>query len=334
MKAIVAEEYGTPDILRLMDVEKPTPKEGEVLVKVHAASLNAYDWHMLTADIFLVRLGGRGLRRPKYPILGADVAGTVEAVGSRVTQFRPGDPVYGDCAGHGNGSFAEYATLPESALSPKPANLSFAQAAAVPMAAVTALQGLRDVGQIRSGQRVLINGASGGVGTFAVQIAKWSGAEVTAVCSSRNVEQARSLGADYVIDYTTEDFTQSGQQYDLILAANGYHPLSAYKRALTPKGIYVMAGGTMAQIFGAVLLGGWMSLGGQKKMTNVSAKMNQADLGTLTKLLESGKVVPVIDRTYALSEVPDAMRYLGEGHARGKIVITVSDPISGPALRR
>jgi NADPH:quinone reductase-like Zn-dependent oxidoreductase len=191
------------------------------------------------------------------------------------------------------------------------------------MAAVTALQGLRDVGQIRPGQKVLINGASGGVGTFAVQLAKWSGAEVTAVCSSRNVEQARSLGADHVIDYTKEDFTQSGQQYDLILAANGYHPLSAYKRALAPKGIYVMAGGTMAQIFGAVLLGGWMSRGGDKKMTNIAAKMNRADLEVLTELLESGKIVPVIDRTYALSEVPDAMRYLGEGHARGKIVISI-----------
>ena len=324
MKAIVAEAYGAPDVLRLTEVEKPAPKEDEVLVKVHAASLNAYDWHMLTADIFLVRLGGRGLLRPKYPIPGADIAGTVEAVGSRVTGFQPGDPVYGDCAGHGNGSFAEYTALPESALAPKPANLSFAQAAAVPMAGVTALLGLRDVGQIRPGQRVLINGASGGVGTFAVQLAKWSGAEVTAVCSSRNVEQARTLGADHVIDYTAEDFTQSGQQYDLILAANGYHPLSAYKRALAPKGIYVMAGGTMAQIFGAVLLGGWMSRGGEKKMTNVSAKMNRADLEVLTSLLESGKIVPVIDRTYDLSEVPDAMRYLGEGHARGKIVISIS----------
>lgn len=324
MKAVIAEAYGTPDVLRLTEVEKPVPREDEVLVKVHAASLNAYDWHMLTADIFLVRLGGRGLLRPKYPILGVDIAGTVEAVGSRVTQFRPGDPVYGDCAGHGNGSFAEYAALPESALAPKPANLSFAQAAAVPMAGVTALQGLRDVGQIRPGQRVLINGASGGVGTFAVQLAKRSGAEVTAVCSTRNVEQARSLGADHIIDYTKEDFTQSGQQYDLILAANGYHPLSAYKRALAPKGIYVMAGGTMAQIFGAVLAGGWMSRGGEKKMTNVSAKMNRADLEILTELLDSGKIVPVIDRTYALSEVPDAMHYLGEGHARGKIVISIS----------
>jgi len=329
MKAIIAEKYGTPDVLRLVEMAKPAPKEGEVLVRVHAASLNAYDWHMLTADIFLVRLMGGGLLRPKNSIPGADIAGTVEAVGRGVTQFRPGDTVYGDCAGHGNGSFAEYATVPERALSPKPANLSFAQAAAVPMAAVTALQGLRDVGQIRPGQKVLINGASGGVGTFAVQLAKFFGAEVTAVCSTRNVEQARRLGADHVIDYTKENFTQSGQQYDLILAANGHHPLSAYKRALAPQGIYVMAGGTMAQIFEVMLLGGWMSRGGEKKMTNIAAKMNQADLTVLTELLEGGKVVPVIDRRYPLAETADALRYLGEGHAQGKVVITVdqNDPI-------
>jgi len=324
MKAIICDKYGTPDVLRLEEVEKPTPKEGEVLVKIHAASLNAYDWHILTADIFLVRLMGGGFLRPKNRIPGADVAGTVEAVGSNVTQFKPGDAVYGDLAGHTSGSFAEYVAVPERALAPKPANLSFEEAAAVPMAAVTALQGLRDVGKIQPGKKVLINGASGGVGTFAVQIAKTFGAEVTAVCSARNVEQALGLGADHVIDYTKEDFTQNGQQYDLILAANGFHPLSAYKRALAPKGIYVMAGGTMAQMFQAMLMGSWMSRGGEKKMGNISAKVNQADLNVMTGLLESGKVAPVIDKRYPLAETPDALRYLGEGHARGKVVITVA----------
>ena len=324
MKAIICEKYGSPDVLRLEEVEKPTPRDGEVLVKIHAASLNAYDWHMLTADIFLVRLMGGGLRKPKNRIPGADLAGTVEAVGSGVTQFKPGDAVYGDIAGHTGGSFAEYVAVPERALAPKPTNLSFEEAAAVPMAAVTALQGLRDVGQIQPGKKVLINGASGGVGTFAVQIAKSFGAEVTAVCSTRNVEQARSLGADHVIDYTAEDFTQSGRQYDLIFAANGYHPLAAYKRALSPKGIYVMAGGSMAQIFQAMLLGPWMSRDGEKKLGNVSAKMNRTDLDTVTELLENGKVVPVIDKRYTLSETPEALRYLGQGHARGKVIITMN----------
>lgn len=324
MKAIVAEKYGSPDVLKLKEVEKPAPKDDEVLVKVHAASLNAYDWHLLTADIFLVRLMGGGMFRPKNPIPGADVAGRVEAVGKDVTQFQPGDAVYGDCAGHGDGSFAEYVAVAEAALAPKPASLSFEEAAAVPMAGITALQGLRDEGQIQPGQKVLINGASGGVGTFAVQLAKWFGAEVTAVCSTGKMAQARDLGADHVIDYTAENFTQSGQQYDLILAVNGYHPLSAYKRALTPTGIYVVAGGTVAQLFQAVLLGGWMSRGGEQQMKNVTAKMNQTDLNLMTELLESGQIVPVIDRRYPLHEVPDALRYLGEGHARGKVVITVA----------
>ena len=232
MKAIVYTKYGSPDVLQLKDVEKPTPKDAEVLIKIHAASVNAYDWHFLTADIFLIRLMGGGLLKPKYTRLGADVAGRVEAVGSNVKQFQPDDEVFGMV----QGGFAEYACAPENAVALKPSNLSFEEAAAVPMAAITALQGLRDAGQIQPGQKVLINGASGGVGTFAVQIAKLYGAEVTAVCSTRNLDQARSLGADHVIDYTQEDFTQNGQQYDLILAVNGYHPLSAYKRALAPKG--------------------------------------------------------------------------------------------------
>jgi NADPH:quinone reductase-like Zn-dependent oxidoreductase len=320
MKAIVYTKYGSPDVLHLKDVEKPTPKDDEVLIKIRAASVNAYDWHFLTADIFLIRLMGGGLLKPKDSRLGADIAGQVETVGRNVKQFQPGDEVFGDI---GHGGFAEYVCAPESRLALKPTNLSFEEAAAVPMAALTALQGLRDEGRIQPGQKVLVNGASGGVGTFAVQIAKAFGAEVTAVCSPRNLEQAHALGADLVIDYTREDFTQNGEQYDLIFAANGYHPLSAYKRALTPQGIYVMAGGTMAQIFQAMLLGSWMSKKGGKKMGGVSAKIDQKDLGIIKELLEAGKVVPVIDKRYPLSEAAEALRYLGEGHARGKVVITV-----------
>jgi NADPH:quinone reductase-like Zn-dependent oxidoreductase len=323
MKAMVYHTYGSPDVLNLEEVERPTPKDDELLIKVHAASANARDWRLLRADPFLVRLMGGGFLKPKNTILGADVAGQVEAVGRNVTQFRPGEEVFGDLAACGTGSFAEYVAVPETALALKPVNLTFEQAAAVPMAAVTALQGLRDTGHIQPGQKVLINGASGGVGTFAVQIAKAFGAEVTAVCSTNKVDMVRSLGADQVIDYTQEDFTQNGQQYDLILAVNGYHPISAYKRALRPKGIYVMAGGSTAQLFQALLLGPWMSRTGSKKLGALSAKPNQKDLVFMTELLEGGKVVPVIDRCYSLREVPEAIRYLEAGHARGKVVITV-----------
>ncbi|MBI5303004.1 MAG: NAD(P)-dependent alcohol dehydrogenase [Chloroflexi bacterium] len=323
MKAIVYTKYGSPDVLELKEVEKPTPLDDEVLIKVHAASVNAYDWHFLTADIFLLRLMGGGLLKPKNTRLGADIAGRVEAVGRNVKQFQLGDEVFGDIGAFGNGSFAEYVSVPERALTLKPANLSFEEAAAVPMAALTALQGLRDEGQIHPGQKVLIQGASGGVGTFAVQIANSFGAQVTAVCSTRNFDQARSLGADHVIDYTKEDFTKNGQQYDLILAANGYHPLSAYKRALTPKGIYVMAGGSPTQIFQAMLLGTWMSENGGRKLGGFTAKANQKDLLFMKELLEAGKVKPVMDRCYPLSETAEALRYLGAGHARGKVVITV-----------
>jgi len=320
MKAIVTTKYGPPDVLEFKDVAKPEPKENEVLIKIHAASVNAYDWHLLTADIPLVRLMGGGLLKPQNPIPGADIAGQVEAVGSSVTQFKPGDEVFGDIS---KGGFAEYACAPENKLALKPLNLSFEQAAAVPMAGITALQGLRDEGKIQPGQKVLINGASGGVGTFALQIAKMFGAEVTAVCSTRNLEQALSLGADHVIDYTKEDFTRSGQQYELIFAANGYHPLSAYQRALTPQGIYIMAGGTAAQIFQSMLLGPLMSKKGGKTMGGVAAKISQKDLVTLKELLEAGKIVPVIDQRFPLSEAAEALRYLGAGHARGKVIITV-----------
>jgi len=323
MKAIVYHKYGSPDVLELKEVEKPTPKDNEVLVKVHAASLNAYDWHLLRADPFLVRLMGGGLLKPKNKILGADIAGRVEAVGRNVKQFQPGDEVFGDISGCGSGGFAEYVSVPENALALKPANMTFEEAAAVPMAAVTALQGLRDKGKIQPGQRVLINGASGGVGTFAVQIAKSFGAKVTGVCSTKKLDMVRSIGADQVIDYTQEDFTQNEQRYDLIIAANGYHSLSDYKRALSPKGIYVMTGGSMAQVFQAMLLGPWISMAGSKKMGALSSRPNQKDLVFMKELLEAGKVVPVIDRRYPLSEVAEALRYLEEGHARGKVVITL-----------
>ena len=321
MKAIVYHKYGSPDVLQLKEVEKPSPKEDEVLVKVHAASVNYSDWAFVRGKPFLVRIVS-GMLKPKR-ILGADIAGRVESVGRNVQQFQPNDEVFGDISGCGWGGFAEYVSVAENALVLKPTNLTFEEAAAVPQAAVVALQGLRNKGQIQSGQKVLINGASGGVGTFAVQIAKSFGTEVTAVCSTRNLEQARSIGAEHVIDYTKEDFTKNGKQYDLIFAANGYHSLSAYKRALTPKGIYVMAGGSMAQIFQSMLMGSMMSETGGRKMTGVSAKRNQNDLIFIKELFEAGKVKSIIDRQYPLSEAAEALRYLGAGHARGKVVIFV-----------
>jgi len=324
VKAIVYEKYGPPDVLQIKEVDKPVPKDGEVLVKVQAAALNAYDWHLLRADPFIVRFMGGGLFKPKKSILGADMSGRVEAVGGNVEHFKPGDEVYGDIASSGMGSCAEYASVPERCLAPKPANLSFEEAAAVPMAAVTALQGLRDKGRIQPGQKVLIQGASGGVGTFALQIAKTFGVDLTAVCGTSKLETARALGADHVIDYTKDDFTRSGNRYDLIFAANGYHPMSDYKRALAPKGIFVMAGGSNAQIFQAMLLGPWMSMAGGKKMGGVAAKINRDDLLVLKELLEKGRIAPLIDRRYPLSEATEAMRYLETGHARGKIVIKIA----------
>ena len=317
MKAIICPKYGPPEeVLQLQEVEKPAARDNEVLVEVVAASANPLDLQMKGGAARL----WAGLSKPRDPRLGRDIAGRVEAVGRNITQFRPGDEVFGAC----KGGYAEFAAALESELALKPANRSFEEAAAVPVAALTALQGLRDKGQIRPGQKVLINGASGGVGTFAVQIARSFGAEVTAVCSPRNVDMARSIGADHVIDYTHEDFTRSGQRYDLIFAVNGYHPISAYRRALTPQGIYLAAGGSLSQLFQALLLGPWMSkTGGQKLGFMGIAKINQQDLNIVKELLESGKVVAVIDRRYPLSETGAALRYLGEGHARGKVVITV-----------
>jgi len=323
MKAIVYTKYGPPDVLHLEEVKKPALNEEQVLVKVHAASINAGDLHMLTADPFPLRLTGFGLFKPKNTILGTDVAGLVEAVGRNVKQFQPGDAVFGDIFGLGSGSFAEYVSVPESALALKPSNVSFEEAAAVPVAATTALQGLRDKGNVQPGQKVLINGASGGVGTFAIQIAKAFGAEVTAVCSTWNMEMARSIGADYVIDYSKEDFTKNGRHYDLILAANGYQPLSAYERALTPHGIYVFSGGLPAQIFQSLLLGPLMSKSDGRKMTSVMKKANQKDLLFIRDLLAEGKVKPVIDGCYPLSKTPEAFWYFEKEHPRGKVVISV-----------
>ena len=324
MKAIVYTQYGSPDVLQLKEVEKPTPRDNEVLLKVYATSVNAGDLHVLRADPFLIRLMGYGLLKPKNKILGAAIAGRIEAIGGNVKQFQPGDDVFGDLSESGKrGGFAEYVCASADALVLKPSRLSFEEAAAVPVAAVTALQGLRDKGHIQAGQKVLINGASGGVGTFAVQIAKSFGAEVTAVCSTSNVDAARSMGADHVIDYTKEDFTQNGQHYDLIVAANGNRSISEYKRALRPNGTYVVTGGSKKQTYQAMLLGPWISMTGTKKMGNLMAKPNTKDLGLVKELLEAGKVIPVIDRRYPLSETAEALRYLEAGRARGKVVITV-----------
>jgi NADPH:quinone reductase-like Zn-dependent oxidoreductase len=324
MKAMVYTEYGPPDVLRFEEVEKPTPRENEVLVSVMAASINYPDWSLLRGDPFLIRLMTGGLLKPNYTVLGADIAGRVQAVGRNVTQFQPGDEVFGDISGCGFGGFAEYVSVPEDALALKPSNVTFEQAAAAPMSAVVALQGLRDKGQIQPGQKVLINGASGGIGTFAVQIAKSFGAQVTGVCSTRNLDMVRSIGADRVIDYTKEDFVSEGQPYDLILATAGYRSIFDYHRALSPGGRYVVTGGSMAQVFQPMLLGPFLSMTGSKKMGNLSAKPDQEDLGFVKELFEAGKVVPVIDRCYPLGEVAEALRYYGQGRSRGKVVISYS----------
>jgi len=290
-----------------------------VLVQVQAASANALDFRRFTSTSILGRFLDGALLKAINTVLGVDIAGRIEAVGAAVTQFQPGDEVFGGCTG----AFAEYACADENQVAPKPANLSFEAAAAVPVAALTALQGLRDKGQIQPGQQVLIHGASGGVGTFAVQLAKAFGAEVTAVCSTRNVDMARSIGADHVIDYTQEQFSRNGRRYDVILAVNGNHPLQDYWRALRPSGIAVVLGGSLAQFFQGVLLGPLVSRIGRKKVRSFIASINQTDLVYIKELLEAGKVVPVIDRCYPLRETASAIRYLVAGHARGKVVITV-----------
>lgn len=321
MKAIVYTRYGSPAVLHLQEVEKPAPADAQVLVRVHAVSVNAMDWHLLQGEPAVARLM-LGFPRPKAPILGADIAGCVEAVGPTATQFQPGDAVFG---GIGRGGFAEYVAVQESTLVRKPANVGFEAAAAVPIAALTALQALRDNGHIQPGQKVLINGASGGVGTFAVQLAKVFGAEVTGVCSTRNVAMVRDIGADHVIDYTHEDFTRNGQRYDLIVDIAANRSVSEYKRVLSPQGICVVAGfSTMPHMVRSMVLGSWASRTGRQKFVRFVAKLNPQDLALLKDLLEAGKIVPVLDRQYPLSAVPDALRYFGEEHARGKIVITVA----------
>jgi len=326
MKAMVYQKYGPPDVLKLKEVEKPTPKDDEVLIKVQAASVNPLDWHFLRATPFFARLA-MGLLKPKRKILGADLAGRVEAVGENVKQFQPGDEIFGSIFSYGYvGAFAEYVCVTEKALVLKPVGTTFEEAAAVPVAAVTALQGLRDKGHIQPGQKVLINGASGGVGTFAVQIAKSFGAEVTGVCSTRNLGMVRSIGADHVIDYTQEDFTKNGQTYDLIYCAVGNRSAADYKRALNPKGICVVTGFTTMRhmLFQVLFLGLWVSMTGSKKIGAMgTVNVNKAGLGFIGELLEERKVVPVIDRHYMLGEVAEAIRYLEEGHAQGKVVVTV-----------
>ena len=322
MKAIVYCDYGSPDVLKLEDVEKPTPGDDQVLIKVRAASVNPYDWHLMRGMPYIVRLQA-GLRKPKVIRLGVDFAGKVEAVGRNVTRFKPGDEVFGGSTG----AFAEYVAVREdrAAVVPKPPNLSFEQAASVPIAAITALQALRNRGKVQPGQKVLINGASGGVGTFAVQIAKSFGAEVTGVCSARNVEMVRSIGADHVIDYTKEDFTKGGQRYDVLLDNVGNRSLSECRSVLNPQGKYIMIGGEsgrwldpLPRMIAARVMARFV----RQEMGMMLAHVTKEDLTTLGDLMQSGKVTPVIDRRYKFSEVPAAIRYLEQGHARGKVVIT------------
>ncbi len=322
MKAIVYTKYGPPDVLQLKEVNQPTPQDHQILVRVRAASVNAMDYRRFEKTSILGRVMDQVVIKAINKVLGADVAGTVEAVGNRVTEFKRGDQVFGIAPG----AFAEYVVNGASKFALKPTGLSFEKAAAVPVAALTALQGLRDKGHIQSGQKVLIHGASGGVGTFAVQMAKSFGAKVTAICSARNVDMVRSLGADHVIDYSREDFTQMGQRYDLILAVNGRRSLLDYRHALSPQGICIVTGGSMSQVLSAMLLGPLLSRIGSKKIGFQGiATTPQADLLVIQKLLREGKIVPVIDRCYSLAETPNAIRYLVEEHARGKVVIIVAE---------
>jgi NADPH:quinone reductase-like Zn-dependent oxidoreductase len=323
LKAITYRRYGGPEVLELHEVDEPAVKDDEVLVRVRAASANPRDWHFMRGLPYFMRLQF-GLRQPKENGLGSDVAGQVEAVGREVTRFRPGDEVFADVV---TGGFAEYARASQDVVAPKPANLTFEQAAAVPLAALTALQGLRDHGRVQPGQRVLVVGASGGVGTFAVQLAKWLGADVTGVCSTRNVDMVRSLGADHVVDYTKEDFTRTGQKYDLILQLAGTRSPSDCRRALTSEGTLLLSSGEssgrwigpVTRIVKAVALSPFVS----QRLAPFLARRSRDDLQLLKELIEAGKLVPVIDRTYSLGDVPEAIRYLEQGHARGKVVVTV-----------
>ena len=317
MKALVYKRFGSPDVLHLEEVEKPAPKDNELLIKVHAASINSYDWRHLGPDPFFLRFMGGGLLRPKHKILGADMAGRVEAIGANVRRFKPGDEVLGD---GGYGGYAEYACVDENKFVLKPADLSFEEAAAMPMAALTALQGLRDKGRIQAGQKVLINGASGGVGTFAVQIAKSYATEVMGACRTAKMDLVRSIGADHVVDYTREDVTKVGRRFDLIFDVAAFRPVSEYTRILSPEGIYVIAGGSMARIFQSML----KSATGAKNVKFITAKVIQKDLLFILELMKAGRVRSIIDKRFPLSESAEAFRYFGDGQTRGKLVITVA----------
>jgi NADPH:quinone reductase-like Zn-dependent oxidoreductase len=334
MKAFVQDGYGPPDVLKLTEVEKPVPRDNQVVVRVHAAALNARDWHMMRGDPYIARMMSPsvfGFAGPKMKIRGSDFAGQVEAVGSGVTRFRPGDDVYGD-AGAADGAFAEYLRVSEHLVETKPAKLTFEQAAAVPLAGNTALICVRDAGQVQPGQHVLINGASGGVGTFAVQIARSFGAQVTGVCSNRNVDLVRSIGTEHVIDYTREDFTRKGRRYDVVLDLVGNRSLSDLRRAVTPTGTLLLSGGGVSRggsfigpmrlIIGGMVLSRFVR---HQRLVVVMAAPNRQNLATLRELIESGQVTPVIDRTYPLSKVPEAIRYLEVEHARAKVVIKIVD---------
>ena len=324
MKAIIQTEYGSPDVLSLQEVDQPIVTANGVLVRVRATSVNAGDWHLMRGDPFLTRLIWGGIRKPKIQILGMDIAGTVEAVGKDVTQFQVGDEVFGDLSECGFGAFAEYVCATEAALALKPTNISFEQAATVPGAALAALQGLRDCGQIKSGQKVLINGASGGVGSFAVQIAKALGAEVTAVCSTHKMAMMNTLGADRVIDYTQTDVTKNGQQYDLILDAAAYRSVFDYQPILKPEGTYVMICGSISRLFQVLLFGSVISRMMGRKLKSLMTKSNSSDLVILKDLIEAEKIVPFVDRTYSLSAVPEAIRQLEQRQVQGKVAISIS----------
>jgi len=321
MKAIVYTKYGSPDVLELKEVEKPSPKDNQVLIKVQAASVNLSDWEGLVGKPLYARIGG--LFKPGNPILGSDVAGIVEAVGGNVTLFQPGDEVFGLIPTY-TGGFAEYVCASEKSMALKPAGLTFEEASVFPQAAVIALQGIRDKGQIQPGQKVLINGAGGGAGTFAVQLAKLYGAEVTGVDNSRKLDMLRAIGADFVIDYTQEDFTKNGQRYDFILDLVGYRSVFDYKRALNSNGNYYMVGGSVATMFQVLLLGSRVGKAEGKNIRLLMVRPNTIDLLFMTGLYEARKIIPVIDRSFPLREVPEALRYLGDGHVKGKIVITMA----------
>jgi NADPH:quinone reductase-like Zn-dependent oxidoreductase len=319
MKAIVHEKYGPPEVLELKEVDKPVPKDNEVLLKVHSASVNSSDYEFLTGSPLYTRMWG--FLKPKINILGSDVSGLVEEVGSNVSQFKSGDAAFGDIFGYWGG-FAEYVCVPENTLIIKPTSITFEEAAAIPQAALVALQGIKDKGDVQRGQKVLINGAGGGAGTFAVQIGNLFGAEVTGVDHTAKLDMMRSIGAKHVIDYTHEDFTKNGKQYDLILDLIASHSIFEYKRALSPGGVYIMVGGSLRHLFQTLFFGILISLTGRKKMGILGAKPNK-HMDYMIKMIESGKIVPVIDKYYTLDEVPEALRYLGEGYARGKVVVTV-----------